>query len=507
MSNMKIGWASCDISTDKPVIISGQAYLRISQGVHDPVTATALALDSGEDYVIFLSVDMEGTHNMILDPVREKLRALAPELDPMKVILNTTHTHAGGPMFSDKRYFAASEDPQDKMPVEVETASSDEYVDRLTSQLADAAARAWQSRREGAVAFGYGYAVVGHSRRVWYFDDISLRGKVDKGNSFWVNGHAAMYGNTDDSQFSHYEAGLDPFVNLLYTFDTEGKLTGALINLPCPSQCSEKELRLSASFWHEVRQMLRAEYGDIFLLPQSACAGDLSPRILHYKKAEERRFALKYGTPEDDFAEMQTRADIAERIVAAFKEVLSWAVKDMRYVMPITHRVRRVDLTRRFITDEEAEGCREGLETARAKGFQRTDDPYRDFKANSEQVNIRRRFLAVLDRYEIQKTRPTIPCEIHVLRIGEIAFATNPFELYMDYMHRIQARSPFLQTFCVQLCGEPRDCVGADGYLCTERAEEGKGYSAIIYSCQVSPKGGQELVEETVKDLRELAEG
>jgi len=27
-----------------------------------------------------------------------------------------------------------------------------------------------------------------------------------------------MYGNTNDEQFSHYEAGADPFINLLYTF-------------------------------------------------------------------------------------------------------------------------------------------------------------------------------------------------------------------------------------------------------------------------------------------------
>jgi len=31
--------------------------------------------------------------------------------------------------------------------------------------------------------------------------------------------------------------------------------------------------------------------------------------------------------------------------------------------------------------------------------------------------------------------------ELHVVCLGDIAFTTNRFELYMDYMHRIQARS------------------------------------------------------------------
>jgi hypothetical protein len=56
----------------------------------------------------------------------------------------------------------------------------------------------------------------------------------------------------------------------------------------------------------------------------------------------------------------------------------------------------------------------------------------------------------------------------------------------------------------VQLTGIP----GNDGgsYLATGRGEYGHGYSASRYCNVVSSKGGQELVEETVKVLKELAE-
>jgi hypothetical protein len=95
--------------------------------------------------------------------------------------------------------------------------------------------------------------------------------------------------------------------------------------------------------------------------------------------------------------------------------------------------------------------------------------------------------------------------ELHVLRLGNVAFASNQFELYMDYMHRIQARAPFEQTFIVQLAGTP----GPEGgsYLATERGADGKGYSASMYCNVVSPQGGQELVEETVKRLHALYQG
>ena len=123
---------------------------------------------------------------------------------------------------------------------------------------------------------------------------------------------------------------------------------------------------------------------------------------------------------------------------------------------------------------------------------------------NSMLVAQRARFERIIHRYKTQDSEPYLPMELHVLRLGEIAFASNRFELYMDYMHRIQARSPFLQTFIIQLAGVP----GPDGgtYLATRRGAQGKGYSACLFCNLVSPKGGQQLVEATVKILKKLHE-
>ena len=42
-----IGWASADITPDHPVLLRGQFHARISEGVMDPLTVTALAIESG----------------------------------------------------------------------------------------------------------------------------------------------------------------------------------------------------------------------------------------------------------------------------------------------------------------------------------------------------------------------------------------------------------------------------------------------------------------------------
>jgi len=87
--------------------------------------------------------------------------------------------------------------------------------------------------------------------------------------------------------------------------------------------------------------------------------------------------------------------------------------------------------------------------------------------------------------------------EAHVIRLGDVAICTNPFELFTDYGVRIKARSKALQTFVIQLAGPGT-------YLPTERAVKGGHYSAIVQSNLVGPEGGQVLVDRTVEILDEL---
>jgi len=81
--------------------------------------------------------------------------------------------------------------------------------------------------------------------------------------------------------------------------------------------------------------------------------------------------------------------------------------------------------------------------------------------------------------------------ELHVLRIGDAAIATNSFELFGDYGIRIKARSKAVQTFIVQLAGPGT-------YLPTKKAIRGGHYSAVVHSSLVGPQGGNVLVDRTV---------
>ena len=79
-------------------------------------------------------------------------------------------------------------------------------------------------------------------------------------------------------------------------------------------------------------------------------------------------------------------------------------------------------------------------------------------------------------RFEEQQTKNLFDIEVHFVKFGDVAFATNPFELFLDYGNKIRARSKAKQTFLIQLA------CGAKGYLPTEKAEKGSHYSAYVSS-------------------------
>jgi hypothetical protein len=495
MCAIKIGWSKRDISTMEPVNINGQMYLRISEGIHDPIMTTALVLDGGEgqDAAIFVSCDLTSISVELIAEVKEKVAARNAQIPVKNIAINATHTHSS----------SATWKIADKSPDGRDVYSGDKYRDFATNQIADAVCEAWETRKEGGIAYGYSYAVVAHSRRTIYSEDQGAANPLSPA----PNGFGVMYGSTKKASFSHYEAGADHFLNAMFTVDETGKMTGVIVNVPCPSQICEHFTKLSADYWHDVRMAVEAEFGEgVFVLPQCAAAGDLSPRVLHYLGAQARRMELKYDLayPATSFVCynkcIAERKDIAERILEGLKDIWSWAKKDIQTNPVVRHSAEDVDIPYRKITEEEKQWCLDNIKALE----ERLPDPntctpeeYRKARTNYE--SIRNRNLRAVERCDFVKEHPTLDYTIHITQVGEIAFATNPWELYQDYMHRIQARSPFIQTFTIQMAGTEESC-----YLASERGIANKGYSASLFCNQIGAEGGQQIVEETLAILNEM---
>ncbi len=256
----------------------------------------------------------------------------------------------------------------------------------------------------------------------------------------YANGSTVMYGDTTKPDFRSVEAGEDHSVDVLCFWGTARKLTGLVVNVACPAQETEQLYEISADFWHDVRAELHRRHGpDVFVLPQCAPAGDQSPHLIYRKTAEQVM---------DQRRSLSRRKEIARRIANAVDDALV-ATGEANSTPIFRHTVAWINLPER---------------NPPAPPFYETD--------------------------------PVHPAEVHVLRLGDVAMATDPFELYVEYGARIEARSRAPLTMLVQLSS------GDSGYLPTERAVQGGGYSADRFL--VGPEGAKVLVDETVKRINEL---
>ena len=494
---LKFGWSKVNIGVDGPVGITGQFHERISKGLYDESLVTVLVIDDGKTASIMMSGDLVSVGDGIIFDVREATRAKNSEIPVENIIFNATHTHCS-PRYMKMGHLGYDKAPHD----EVDYVMPEEYRKIFVERVSNAIVEAYESRSEGSYSYGYGYAVVAHHRRPTYFDDLRERPGIKGPSSLHVDKHARMYGKTDDPMFSEYEGNVDSAAYFMFTFDKNEKLTGAIINVPCPSQNSEMEEFLTGDYWVQVRAMLKEKYGEIYVLSQCASAGDMSPRTLHARPAENRKYALKYEGMEfpgvRSSREMFNRIEIAERIVAAFDDTYRWASKEKFADSKLSHVVKNVKLPAWKVTEEQYIAAKEEYEKVKDQKFVCTDNKRADFETNTKLSTVFARFESLMSRYErnVEFYEP----ELHFVALGDIAFVSNPFELYIAYQHRIQARSPFVQTFAVQLAAS----TSCSGYLCTQRAADNMGYSANLYSCSVSPEGGSILVEETLKELEAL---
>ena len=251
------------------------------------------------------------------------------------------------------------------------------------------------------------------------------------------------------------------------------------VTVYCPSQEVEGERYLSADFWYDTRKLLREKYHpELHVLSLCGAGGDQSPHVMWNKTAERARL---------EQAGRSSRQEIAYRIVNAVDQVMGASRGHIRVKLPLQHRVETVPLPVWKVSDERFARARTVYEAG--KDWRKMSSP--------EYINWRvsRTLMA---RHVHQKRDPYYRAELHFLRLGDVAVATNPFELYVDYGLRIKSRSPAVQTMVVQLTA---DC---PAYLPTRRAVAGGGYSARIVDGVVGPEGGDVLVDRSSKALREL---
>ena len=184
MNKVKIGWAEESlVPQGLKVSLAGQFFERISEYVESEITATAMAVQAGDDGMIIVSVDIVSIPNYLLKMIREKFAMICDDFDPKKIIVAATHTHTSykiadknaGTTRSIARKILDEFLPEGKSYKGLVTADDSvmnpyDGAELVADKIALAAKNAWETRADAYYSNEFGRAPVGMCRRVCYSD-------------------------------------------------------------------------------------------------------------------------------------------------------------------------------------------------------------------------------------------------------------------------------------------------------------------------------------------------
>ncbi|MCX7824469.1 MAG: neutral/alkaline non-lysosomal ceramidase N-terminal domain-containing protein [Verrucomicrobiae bacterium] len=147
---LRAGVAKVDITPAQPCILSGYASrTNLSTGVHDPLSARAIAFEQGGKRLVLVSADIIGFYAGTADHMRRAI-CEACKLEPSELMLAGTHTHAAPTLTLD--------------PAKVHP-NNFAYTQALCGKLVKVVQEALARLRPVTIGVGVGASPVGVNRR------------------------------------------------------------------------------------------------------------------------------------------------------------------------------------------------------------------------------------------------------------------------------------------------------------------------------------------------------
>ena len=161
---LKAGFARIDVTPPLGTTLAGYYETRYADGILDPLLATAVAFDNGENRIVVMSIDIIGFNQKLMNRVRIAV-AEAVSADPKAVFVACTHTHLG-PCTADA--FGKEHNP--------------EYVDWFVKKLADVAVLAVQDLAPAKLSY-----TRGEVKDVAFIRRYRMKDGSSRTNPGWLN--------------------------------------------------------------------------------------------------------------------------------------------------------------------------------------------------------------------------------------------------------------------------------------------------------------------------------
>jgi neutral ceramidase len=440
--DFKVGAASVDITPPLGTPMAGYYGDRAAEGVHDPLYAQAIVLESGGKKVALVGLDLIATTFGIVAEARREIEE-STEIKGADVMISATHAHTG-PVLQGKgdpiRPFGG------KNPLALK------YGEDLPKKIAEAVRKAEKALVPARIAAAHGRETSICFNRRFHMTDGSVGWNPGKLNPKILKPAgpidpdvAVVYFEADDAA----KTPLATYVNYSVHLDNVGGM------------------KFSADLPATVRDLLgRFKGPDMVTLYSAGCCGDIN------------HIDVKWATPQGG------HPNAARMGVILSGEILRAWPRLEPAASPGVLRVKtaKVKLPLPEISDEDVAKARDAVARLEDKS---KPVPF------LEQVQA----FKVLD-VEARKGEPN-EVEVQVVALGDrYAWVSLPGEIFVELGLEIKQDSPFEHTIIAELAN------GIIGYIPSRRAYAQGNYEVVSARC--AEGSGEMLVDAAVEMLKEL---
>jgi len=444
--SMRVGSGQVEITP--PLTIPYLAYYPRQdyfKGVHDPLYARALVFDNGEERLTLLCCDSIGYANHLLGPgrhftdeLRQRVQAKTG-IPPEHTMLAATHAHSVPETLGITRLLDAP--------------AASYWLETLLDQLASAVQMACEDLQPSALKVGKGEVVgVGHNRRPAY-TKLPLEEQIAQGR-------------------------LDTQLQVLLCQDEQKNPRQVLINFQTHPVTVQVQSLVSADYpGYATALVQRSLPGCCTCAFMQGAAGNINP--LRDDTRDFRDVTL-YGTQVAGEALKITCRLLGDDVPPMQDSTLAAASK--RLMIPPRPLPEPGPIRARYEAAKERE--------------RQATDPEAKWKAGRE-AQVAFEALDVIERYSAPQE-----AEVQAFRIGDLAIAALPAEVFCEWGLRIKRESAAPHTFVSELTN------GWVGYLLNPGGFAEGGYEASPGTwTQTSEEGGRLLTEGVLGLVQQLWPG
>lgn len=441
----KAGAAASNITPQIGGSINGNMKDVTIRNIHDDTFARSIVLDDGQTRLAFVVSDLCMIYREQLDEAKRRANKLTG-IPVENMLMSATHTHSAGTACS---VFQSDPDP--------------EYLEFLSERIADAVIRANENRAPARIGWGVGHEPSQVFNRRW-----KMKPGVVSTNPFGGNDAVRMNPGVANPDMLEPAGPTDPEVPVVSVQSLDGKPIALLANYSLHYVGGTGSAEVSADYFgmfaNRMSELLGAdkEHPRFVAIMSNGTSGDINN--IDFRGGQYK--------PSGEYAQMEV---VANTVAAeAYKVIQSIQYHDW---VDLDAKQKEITLGVRKPSGEEFERAKKIMSEAAGPIMETREEIYaretilmNDFPAEKQLI-------------------------IQALRIGDLAIAAIPTEVFVEIGLEIKKKSPFKTTFSISLAN------GYNGYLPTPEHHKLGGYETWRARSSYLEENASIKISETVMEL------